>query len=101
VHLPLDVRLQESGHLGVEPVLVHALVDHVYPAPGRPVHQEPLAGYAQISGLGKDGVHLSGVDVVVQVELVGGTAADDGERRAATFRGGGSQRIAEAPEPAV
>ena len=65
------------------------------------MHQEPLAVDAQISGLGKDGVHLSGVDVVVQVELVGGTAADDGERRAATFRGGGSQRIAEAPEPAV
>src|SRR5215207_3986424 len=97
VYFPLDVTLQKTGHLGVERVLVDALVDHIYPAPVRPVDEISIPVHFQVLRLGEDGFHLLGVDVVVEVELVRGTARDDRERRPRPLRGGCAQSGAEAP----
>ena len=89
VDFSLDVALQKARNFGVEPILVHPLVDDVYPAAGRVVHQVPVAVYIQFFRLGEHRVHLFGVDVVVEVELIFWAAGDDGEGRFRAFRGGG------------
>jgi hypothetical protein len=52
VYFSLHVRLQQSWHLGVERILVDALVDHIHPAPGRPVDQISIPVDYKVSGLG-------------------------------------------------
>src|SRR5215208_4761602 len=95
------MRLEQARHLGIEPILVDALVDHIYPASCGPVDEVSISVHFQVFCLGEDGVHLPGVDVVVEVELVVRTTAYDGQRRIRAFGGGGPQSVTQASEPAV
>src|SRR5215208_7458460 len=101
VYFALEVRLEQARHLGIERILVDALVDHVYPTSCRPVDEVSFPIDLEIPGLGEDSPHLFGVDVVVEVELVVRTTAYDGQHRIRALGGSGPQSVAEASEPAV
>ena len=65
------------------------------------MHQVSVIVEAEFVRFGEDRIHLFGVDVVVEVELVVGAAGDDGERRVGAFLRGGAQGVAEALDPAI
>src|SRR3989337_1813957 len=85
----------------IQPVLVHPLVDGVYPVTRRLVYEVAAPVEREVLGLRQDRTHLLRVDVVVEVELVGWTAREHREGRLGPFWGCRSQGVAEPSEPAV